>query len=330
MKVAIVGRTEMLLRSAQAVAEAGHDIGAVVTCEKEPHYSVSPSDFESLANKHDSAFFETYRIGDETVVNELDTCDVAISINWKTLIPPSVINRFEHGIINCHAGDLPRFRGNAATNWAIIAGEEELVYSLHYMEPALDAGPILAQRTMKITDETYIEDIYRYGVKNVPAMYVSVLSDIENGAVDVQPQPNDPSEVLRCYPRREEDSRLDWTQSAVELDRTVRASAEPLFGAYTYYKGDRLRVWRSSVEHPDMDYLGTPGQVADRRSDDGTVTVVTGEGLLVLETVSTDDNDPCSATEIISSNRDRLGIATAEEIHHLLERVRRLEQQIEE
>lgn len=330
MKVAVIGRTEMLLRSAQAVANAGYDIGVVLTSEKESHYRVGPRDFESFASQQDSAFFETHRITDEDVVDEFATCDVAISINWKTLIPPSIINCFEHGIINCHAGDLPRFRGNAATNWAIIAGEEELVYSLHYMEPALDAGPILAQRSMKITDETYIEDIYRYGVNNVPEMYISVLTDINNGTVDARPQSNDPSEVLRCYPRREEDSRLDWTQSAVKLDRIVRASAEPLFGAYTYYNGDKLRVWRSSVEHPDIDYLGEPGQVANRQSDEETVAVVTGNGFLILEMVSTDGEDPQPATDVIRSNRDRLGTAPAEEIHQLRERVRQLEQQLED
>jgi methionyl-tRNA formyltransferase len=179
---------------------------------------------------------------------------------------------------------------------------------------------------MEITDDTYIQDIYEFGTSTVPDMYVSTLSDIESGTADARPQPADSSEVLRCYPRREEDSRLDWTQSAVELDRIVRASAKPLFGAYTYYNGDKLRVWQSSVEQPEMDYLGEPGQVAHRRPDDETVAVVTGEGFLILEMVSTSGDDPQPATEVISSNRDRLGIHTPEEVHQLRERVRHLEQ----
>lgn len=330
MKVAVLGRTETLYKSAKSVVEAGHEVAVVATSEAEPHYSVDVSDFERLAGEFGCEFIQTTRLNRREVVEDLraHACDVAISVNWQTVLDETVLNSFDRGVINCHAGDLPRYRGNATTNWAILNDEEELVYTLHYMNTDLDAGPILLQRSMPLTEETYIEDVYEFGVENVPEMYVEVLDRIECGTATPREQSEDPSEVLRCYPRHPVDSRLDWEESATNLARIVRATSDPLFGAFTEFDGAKLVVWRARPESPRMEILGTPGQVAERRPDVGEVAVVTGDGFLVLEEVETEEHGRGDPTEVIKSNRDRIGRNEWESARRLRRRVTDLEERL--
>lgn len=331
MRVAVVGRTEFLLESARAVAEAGHEIPLVVTSDAESHYGADDSDFRRLGAELDASVFHGVRLNDPEMVETLRShdCSIAISMNWQTLLRRPVLESFEHGVVNCHPGDLPRYRGNAAPNWAILNGEDDVVYTLHLMTEALDAGPILSQRSMPIDDSTRIRDAYDFGVEVVPEMFTAVVDGFEDGSIDPRPQPSDPSAVLRCYPRRPADSELDWTRSATHLDRLVRASSEPLFGAFTEYDGTVLTVWRARAEHPSMNYLGTPGQVAERRPDEGEVAVIAGDGFLVLEEVETADHGRTDPTAVISSNRDRLGTNTTAEIRALRDRIQSLEGRLE-
>ena len=313
MRVAVIGRTRMLLESARVVAEAGHTIPLVVTSPAAPHYGVGADAFEKFAAEVDATYRDGWELDTPGMVDRIAAyeCDVAISINWKTRICASVLEAFPHGIINCHAGDLPRYRGNAAVNWALIAGEDTIVFTLHEMVEALDAGPIVLQREMTVGPRTRLADVYAFGVRHVPGMFREVLAEMADGTLTPRPQESDPRRPLRCYPRRPADSALDWTAPASRLDRLIRASSEPLFGAYTWYAGNKLTIWRAHPEQPEVDVLGTPGQVAEVRSGRGEVAVLTGDGVLVLEEVETEADGRTTAAAVIESNRDRLRLTSA-------------------
>jgi len=169
--------------------------------------------------------------------------------------------------------------------------------------------------------------VYEFSRAVAPEMFVEVVDGFASGSISPRPQPDDPSAALRCYPRLPVDSRLDWRDPAPKLDRIVRATAEPLPGAYTFLGTERVTVWRSHAEEADTPHLGTPGQVAERRPDDGTVVVVTGDGFLALETVETATHGRTEATDVITSHRDRLGMHAPEELSELVTRVERLEEQ---
>ena len=94
--------------------------------------------------------------------------DVVVSMNFATLIPEWFLQKFEHGVLNSHAGNLPRYRGNACPNWAIINGEEEVYVTIHVMAKELDAGPILSQSKMRLTQHTYIGEVDDWLTKTVP------------------------------------------------------------------------------------------------------------------------------------------------------------------
>lgn len=286
-----------------------------------------PADFAALAKEAGARYFCDPAINRpqyQRLAEEADA-EVAISVNWPTLIGREMLDRFRHGVVNAHAGDLPRYRGNATPNWAILAGEERIVLTLHRMTERLDAGPILVQRAFPLTEGTYVGDVYRFLAEAVPELFVQVLDGLQDGSLVSVDQPDDPALSLRCYPRHPRDSELDWERAAGELCRLVRASAEPFAGAYSFLGTERVVVWRARAEPIGHPHLGMPGQVIDIRRLSGEVAVLTGDGALVLEEVETSAGRMPAAGEV-RSTRERFGMDVTAEMGRLRERVRELEE----
>lgn len=315
MKLAVLGRTAWLYDAVTQLRERGHEIVAVATAPAAPEYRVTERDFESLAAELGCPF----SLGTDAMASASATApaDAVISVNWLTRVPPQFLDRFEHGVLNGHPGALPRFRGNAAPNWAIIAGDPEIVATVHRMDPGLDSGPILAQRSLRVSDTTYIGDVYAFLDDAFPSLFAEVVEGLEAGTLKARPQ--DPSHALRAYPRLPRDGELDWNHSADELARVVRASAEPFAGAYSWLDTERVTIWRAHHEPLQEPSLGTPGQVAEVRRQTGEVAVLTGKGLLVLEEVERNGRR-AAASELLRSARLRFGLDTAALLERLAQR----------
>ncbi len=332
MKIAALGRTRTLYGAIQAAAARGHEIVLIGTCPAAPEYSVTEKDFEALAAEIGCPYFCDAAINrSEYLQLARDSgAEAAISVNWLTLIGAEMLGVFKHGVINAHAGDLPRFRGNATPNWAILNGEPEVVISLHQMATALDAGPILLQRSIPLTSETYIGAIYDFFHEVVPEMFADVLDGLEQQTIILRPQSDDPALSLRCFPRLPIDSCIDWTQPAVQLARLVRASAEPFAGAYTFLGADKIVIWRAHADRLAYPYLGTPGQVAERHPDSGEVLILAGQDVLVLEEIETLRDGRKPASQIIRSLRTRLAANVETEIAELRTEIEKLKREIAE
>ena len=170
MRVVAIGRTKNLYNSIIKVKEGVHDVVLIITCQESPGYQTVAQDFKLLAEKLGIECIQTERINSEEIIQRIrkKRPDIGISVNWRTIIGQDVISCFPYGIINAHAGDLPRYRGNATPNWAIINGEKRIVLTLHLMTAELDAGPVVLQREMPISDNTYISEVYEFLHNNCP------------------------------------------------------------------------------------------------------------------------------------------------------------------
>ena len=327
MRFAALGRPAMLLDAIQACAAAGHQVVMVGTAKPSPEYEVGPKDFERVARKLDCPYFCGSALDTPAIVELIVSCrpDVAISMNWPTLILPTILEKFPQGILNAHPGDLPRYRGNACPNWAILAREPSMAVTIHRMVAELDAGPVLARREMPISPNTYVADAYAFLRQAVPALFVQVLDDLEKEVAVAVDQSAAPAKSLRCFPRLPSDSEIDWREPAEHLAALVRASAEPFGGAFTYWHGERLTIWRARAEDLPCPWMGTAGQVANIMPETGEVVVLCGRGVLVLEEVQHAGSQRYPAAVVISSNRARLGADVSGELSRLRHRVAELE-----
>lgn len=310
LKVGVLGRTEMLLGAARQIEADGHRIAIVATCKPSDHEQTSEREFEQLAAQAGAPFFrhrELYSAEALAILKALD-CDVAVSMNWLTLIPAAVRNCFRLGVLNAHPGDLPRFKGNACPNWAIISGEARVGLTIHQMVEELDAGPIAIKRSFDLEPDRTIGEVYAWLRQEVPSAFREVVMAAATGSLDFTPQPDDPTLSLRCYPRRPEDARLDWSRPVAELLRLVRASGTPFGGAFTTLESkQKVTIWRASLHVSTEPFLATPGQVA--HAVEGDPVIAGRDGYIRLLDIAMDGQPDGNAAKaaILRSLRSRLG-----------------------
>ena len=309
MRVAVLGRTRALLDATRAIVADGHTVPIVWTCGTESHYGVTEDDFAELANSLGADFINDIAIRRDENIERLRSygCDVAISVNWPTVLNQRVLEIFPAGVLNAHAGDLPRFRGNACPNWAILVGEPHVGLCIHKMAVELDAGPVIVRDTLSLTSGTYVGEVMDWVDKRVPVLFTDALARIAGGETEFEVQPADPALALRCYPRRPEDSRIDWRWPAEQVMRMVRASSHPYSGAFAFLEaGSKVTVWRAEISEVKGATLAIPGQVCFVR--DTNPVIACGEGFVALVDVSLEDEEGAvqAKAKISKSLRNRL------------------------
>lgn len=297
----------MLYDTVHALATSGHTVALIATCRAAPEYSVREDDFRALAGKVAADFLVADTLNSPETIDRLQLAraDVAVSVNWLTVIAAPAIAAFPHGILNAHAGDLPRYRGNAPVAWAMLNGEREIAVTIHQMEPdALDSGPVLLKERLQLSECDYIGDVFARIDTAVPRLFLRAIDGLAAGTIT--PAPQDHTQALYGYPRRPDDGRIDWRLPAGHLARLVHVSAEPFSGAFSFRDdGKSLVIWRAHAEPWPHQAFSVPGQVVDRRPS-GHVAIATGDGLLVLELVEGKGTGRVMPTELIRSRRERM------------------------
>src|SRR5262249_55120952 len=192
--------------------------------------------------------------------------DVIVVVAYGNLLPPAVLALPPYGCINLHASLLPKYRGAAPVNWALIHGETMTGYTIMQMDEHLDTGPMLWREECAITPE---DDALSLGTRLAGAGakgMLEVLAALERSALTAQPQP----EVGASYAPKltRELGRLNWHQPAVTLHNLVRGLV-PWPGATTGWRGTEVEIWRVCV------------QTVPTASPPGTITAVLPEGLCV-------------------------------------------------
>jgi methionyl-tRNA formyltransferase len=156
MRIGIVGRTGILLDTAKAIISSGHQVVFIQTCKAESCYDKKEDDFKLYAEELKVPFFNTLDLISHAEVIKKLNADVCVSINWLTVLKSPFLSIFPYGILNAHAGDLPRYKGNACPNWAILNFEDRVGLTIHKMSEELDSGPYILKRFLEINESTLI------------------------------------------------------------------------------------------------------------------------------------------------------------------------------
>jgi methionyl-tRNA formyltransferase len=289
MKIAVIGRTRFLIDAAEILLAKGHEIPLVWTCPAAGYEGANSHDFSSLAKKCGAEFRDDIRLNASENIARLREarCPLAISAHWQTILGPAVLNCFSLGILNAHSGDLPRYRGNAVANWAILNGENHVGLCIHLMAPTVDSGPVICRDRFSLGQDTYIGDVYQWINTRAPSLIAEAAEGLANQSITPQIQSTEQSVQLRCYPRRPDDGRIDWKQPADAIYKLIRASSRPFAGAFTTMEDSRrVTVWRADpFKHPGP-YVAVPGQIMLRH--EGDPVVACGDGCLRLSEINLD------------------------------------------
>lgn len=199
---------------------------------------------------------------------------VLVVAAYGLLLPRPVLEATPHGALNIHASLLPRWRGAAPIQRALLAGDTQTGISIMRMDAGLDTGPVIAQRAVPIGPEDDAGTLHDRLAELGGQMMVQALQDLEGGRAVPRPQ----SEAGATYATKltKEETFLDWRRSAEELERAVRAY-RPMPGAGTRLYGEPIKIWRAAPE----DASGPAGTVL--RVESGGLVVACGKGALRLE-----------------------------------------------
>jgi methionyl-tRNA formyltransferase len=228
-----------------------------------------PNENRWYASLYDFAKSRKLRVLADPPVQTLDigNPDLIFSFYYRSMLPMTLLERARLGAFNMHGSLLPKYRGRAPLNWAIVKGERETGVTLHEMVAKPDAGRIVDQAAVPIgPDDTAVEVFHRMTEAAVIVLKRS-LPSLAKGAA--QYRPSELSRGSYYGRRRPEDGRIDWSRSAQEIHNLVRAVAPPFPGAFC----DRLMVFRTKIENRQA-----PGREPGPYEEGGEWFALCGDG----------------------------------------------------
>ncbi len=275
LRLAFMGTPEFAVPALRSLAAAGHEIAAVYCQPPRPAgrgQKERPSAVQAAAAAaglpvHTPA---SLRKPDAQAAFAALELDVAVVAAYGLILPKPILDAPRHGCLNIHASLLPRWRGAAPIQRAILAGDAMTGITIMQMDEGLDTGAILLQETVPVDAGATAATLHDALAECGAALIVQALDGLESGALEPRPQPD--AGVTYAKKIEPADARIDWRNTAEVIERQVRAFA-PRPGAWFELDGTRVKVLAAGV----IAGVGEPGTVLDDR-----LTVACGEGALQL------------------------------------------------
>jgi methionyl-tRNA formyltransferase len=279
LRTVFMGTPDFALQTLQGLIDAGCNLVAVYTQPDRPKgrgKQLAAPPVKELALSNGIPVYQPARLRQPETVAELQALapDLIVVVAYGQILPKSVLDIPRCGCINVHASLLPKYRGAAPINKAIIDGATETGITTMYMDVGLDTGDMLVKKSLKIgPDETAGQVHHRLAALGRAAME-ETLRRLCAGALQREPQ--DDSQSSYAPMMKKEDGRIDWHRSAVEIHNQIRG-LDPWPGAYTTLNGELLKLAGTS---PQSGEGGLPGSIIT--ADGSGVRIACGSGTLLV------------------------------------------------
>jgi len=277
MRLIFCGTPHFAVPTLQKLLAEGFRIELVVTQPDEPAgrgYEVKPPPVKQVAEKAGIRVFQPAKLKDPATQEFLSPYrpDAMVVVAYGRIIPPWMIDLPRLGCINLHASLLPKYRGAAPIQWALMRGERVTGVTTMMIDPGMDTGDILLQREVEIREEDTAETLAeRLSVLGAELM-VETLRGLARG--EITPRPQEHSQATLAPMLKKEHGRMDWSLPAQELAWRVRG-LRPWPGAYTTLRGKNLHVWAAVTLPAEAGSPLEPGTLVAER---GKLHVVCGQG----------------------------------------------------
>ena len=296
MRIAFAGTPAFADVALQALVDARFDIALVLTQPDRPAgrgLRESPSAVKQLALRHGLTVVQPQTLRSEEMLVQLRDSAVQFLVvaAYGLILPPAVLEIFSAGCINIHASLLPRWRGAAPIQRAILAGDRETGISIMRMDQGLDTGPVFLSRAVPIlTDDTAGSLHDRLAVLGGRCI-VEALPQIAQGTLACVSQPADG--ITYAHKITKAEAAIDWRRDALELARQVRAF-NPFPGAYSLLGNEPVKIWRASTGDRGQ---AMPGEILGHAPEG--IDVACGKGALKIMELQKAGGRRLSAAEFL-------------------------------
>ena len=250
MKIVFMGTPDFAVGTLHALAESEHEILAVVTQPDKPKgrgKALQPTPVKEEAMRYGIPVYQPKKVREEefqVVLRELNP-DLIVVVAFGQLIPKSILELPRYGCVNVHASLLPKYRGAAPIQWAVINGEKESGVTIMKMDEGLDTGDMIAKTVVPLAaDETggsLFDKLSQVGAQ----LLLDTIPALEEGTVVCEKQPEE-SPTPYAAMLNKKMGLIDWSQDASVIECLVRG-LNPWPSAYTYLKGKTLKIWQAKV-----------------------------------------------------------------------------------
>ena len=302
LRIVFAGTPDFAVPPLDALHAAGHRLVAAYTQPDRPAgrgQSLASSPVKQRALQLGIAVEQPASLKSDEAVARLRELapDLMVVVAYGLILPQAVLDVPRHGCWNIHASLLPRWRGAAPIQRAILAGDEATGITIMQMDAGLDTGPMLLTRRTPIGPREHGGSLHDRLAGLGAEAIVAAIAGWQAGQVAAQPQPGDGATYAAKI--RKDEARIDWAQPAVAIDRQVRAF-NPWPVAETTWAGKQLRVWQAEPDPAELRDGASPGAVIESAA--GRLVVATGAGALRLAQVQLAGKRAMPAAEFLNAH----------------------------
>lgn len=302
MRIVFMGTPDFAVPSLQALIDAGHDVCAVYTQPDKPQgrkQILTAPPVKTLALEHDIPVFQPNTLKNEVEQARLRELapEVIIVVAYGKLLPKAVLDIPPHGCINVHGSLLPRWRGAAPIQWAVIAGDEMAGVTTMQMAEGLDTGDMLLTYETKVGEKETAGELFDRLAQSGAELLTQTLVKLD----EITPRPQDDAQSCYAHMLDKQMAVIDWSRSAHEIDCLIRG-LNPWPIALTTLSGERLKVFAAEKANGN----GEPGTVLEADPKKG-LTVACGEGALKLIEIQLVGGKRMKATDFLRGHAIEAG-----------------------
>ena len=304
-----MGTAELACPILQALrGQVDFEIAAVVTQPDRPqgrNLEVQGSAVKKLAASAGLPVLQPERARDPEFLERLKQLnpDLVVVVAYGQILPQALLDSPRFGCLNVHTSLLPKYRGAAPIQWALLSGDEETGVTIMKMDAGLDTGPMLTEKRTAISSDDNAESLHDRLANMGAELIVPTIRDFVAGKIQPRPQPAEGASYARKI--KKEDGRIDWSQPAGAILNRIRAFT-PWPGAYTFLEAEpkpqMLKIWKASAEPGKED---RPGEVI-RRDKEGIV-VACGEGSLRIQELQREGGRRVTAQQFLAGTNIQTG-----------------------
>lgn len=302
MKIVFWGSDEFAAHNLENLIQGHHHVVACVTQPDKPQgrsLRILPSATKKIACAHGIKVLQPNDLKDQDFVDQLKSlnADLFVVIAYGRILNKDILSIPRRFSINVHASLLPRYRGAAPINWAIIKGEEKTGLSIIKIDEDLDAGDLLGQKEIPIDPNDTAVTLKK---KMIDESFFFLRETIERIDADQYTlTPQDHAKATHAPKLEREFGRIDWCKDAVTVHRLVRG-LQPWPGAFCYYHDKKLKILRTEVM-PGVEGSHQPGEVI-KKFDQGFVVAMKASAIVVTE-VHLESSRPMSAVQFMAGHQ---------------------------